>query len=526
MTHLLTLSDALETHARLAPDKIGARDSTRSLTYTQWNERASKLASGLLASGLEPGDRVGILATNCIEWLEIYVGLARAGLVAVPVNFRLQAAEVAYILQDCEAGAVIAGEAFCSVIDAVTSELNFTADRMISLHREACAGWTQYEQVILQAPDNQRFGVVDPASMSALMYTSGTTGRPKGVVRSHAGTALIALATALDVGFSSDDTALLVMPLCHANSLYFGATFIHLGASIIVDDQPGFDPVHFLNLMTTQRVTFTSLVPTHCVMVLGLPEQVTQQFDLSRVGKIMMSSAPARRETKLAMMQLFSSCKLFELYGSTEAGWVTLLRPDQQLHKIGSVGREWAGSGPIKLLDDNGQEVADGDIGELYSRTAYVFDGYWHNNEKTAEAFNGQWCSVGDMARRDEDGFIWLVDRKNNMIISGGENVYPSEVEHVLAEHPDVADVAVVGLAHAKWGEAVHAVVVCRAGVAKDAKGLQQWCRSRLAGYKCPAAITFIAEDEMPRNTTGKVLHRVLRDQLRASEDSPAGARP
>lgn len=518
MTHLLTLSDAVETHARLTPDKIGARDSTRSLTYTQWNGRASKLASGLLSTGLVPGDRVGILATNCIEWLEIYVGLARAGLVAVPINFRLKAAEVAYILQDCGAGAVIAGEAFCSVVDAAAGEMKFPARRMISLHRDASAGWTPYEEIIEQAPDKERFKLIDPASMSALMYTSGTTGRPKGVVRSHAGTALIALATALEVGFTRDDKALLVMPLCHANSLYFGATFIHLGASIIIDDQPGFDPVHFLSLMTTEQVTFTSLVPTHCVMVLGLPEQVTAQYDLSRVGKIMMSSAPARRETKLAMMRLFPSCELFELYGSTEAGWVTLLRPDQQLQKIGSVGREWAGSGPIKLLDENGEEVADGDIGELYSRTAYVFDGYWQNDQKTAEAFSGQWCSVGDMARRDEDGFIWLVDRKNNMIISGGENVYPSEVEHVLAEHPDVADVAVVGLAHAKWGEAVHAVVVNRPGASEDAEGLRQWCRSRLAGYKCPAAVTFIAQNDMPRNSTGKVLHRVLRDQLTGSE--------
>ncbi|MGH1360403.1 MAG: class I adenylate-forming enzyme family protein [Burkholderiaceae bacterium] len=518
MSHLLTLSDALSAHARLRPNKIGARGSNRSLTFSQWNHRASGLANGLLASGLERGDRVGILANNCLEWLEIYVALARAGLVAVPVNFRLKAAEVAYILKDCDARAVIAGADFCATVDQIASQLALPATRLISLHRDSTPGWTAYETLIEQADKNRLVPAVDPESMAALMYTSGTTGQPKGAIRSHAGTALIGQATALDIGFTENDTALLVMPLCHANSLYFGATFIYLGATIIVDERSGFDPEHFLRLVTQQQVTFTSLVPTHCVMLLGLDQQLKQRYDLSRVDKLMISSAPAQRDTKLGVMKLFPNCRLFELYGSTEAGWVTLLRPDQQLSKIGSVGREWVGSGAIRLLDSDGNEVPDGEVGELYSRTAYVFDGYWHNDEKTAEAFRGQWCSVGDMARRDEEGYIWLVDRKNNMIISGGENVYPSEVERILSDNPDVQDVAVIGVAHPKWGEAVHAFVVSRAGVSDDARALSQWCRSRLAAYKCPAGFSFVSAQEMPRNATGKILHRVLRERLSSME--------
>ena len=177
----------------------------------------------------------------------------------------------------------------------------------------------------------------------------------------------------------------------------------------------------------------------------------------------MISSAPARRETKVAIMEHFRNSHLFELYGSTEAGWVTLLRPDEQLNKLGSIGREWSGSGAIKLLDAHDNEVRDGEVGELFSRTPYAFDGYWKNPEKTAEAFRGAWCSVGDMARRDEDGYYHLVDRKSNMIISGGENIYPSEVEALLGQHPVVKDVAVIGVPDAKWGEAVHAVVVLHA---------------------------------------------------------------
>lgn len=193
---------------------------------------------------------------------------------------------------------------------------------------------------------------------------------------------------------------------------------------------------------------------------------------------------------------------------------MTLLRPHEQLDRMGTVGREWAGSGPIKLLDAQGEEVPDGEVGELYSRTPYVFDGYWRNPEKTAEAFHGAWCSVGDMAMRDADGYIRLVDRKSNMIISGGENVYPSEVEGVLGAHPKVKDVAVLGVPHEKWGEAVHAVVVLHNSIDANEQELIDWCKSRMAGYKRPQSITFITDADMPRTATGKILHRVLRKKM------------
>jgi acyl-CoA synthetase (AMP-forming)/AMP-acid ligase II len=261
-------------------------------------------------------------------------------------------------------------------------------------------------------------------------------------------------------------------------------------------------------------VTFTSLVPTHYIMMMALPDEVKARYDLSAVGKLMISSAPARPDTKRGIMELFPNGRLYELYGSTEAGWVTLLRPEEQLTKLGSVGREWAGSGAIRLLDADRREVPDGEVGELFSRTAYVFDGYWRNPEKTAEAMDGLWCSVGDMARRDAEGYIWLVDRKSNMIISGGENVYPSEVEGVLGGHPAVRDVAVVGVPHDKWGETPLAVVVLHPGQVATEAELRDWCRQRLAGFKCPGQVVFMEESEMPRTATGKILHRMLRQRL------------
>jgi acyl-CoA synthetase (AMP-forming)/AMP-acid ligase II len=357
---------------------------------------------------------------------------------------------------------------------------------------------------------------VAPADLFALMYTSGTTGKPKGAMRSHEGNALLAFATALEFGLSAEDTGLLVMPLCHANSLYFALTFAMLGATIVIDDRPHFEPAALLATLAESRITFTSLVPTHYIMMLALPEEVKARSDLRAVGKLLISSAPARPDTKRAILGLFPNAKLFELYGSTEAGWVTLLRPHEQLERLGTVGREWAGSGAIRLLDGEGHEVPDGEVGELHSRTAYVFDGYWKNPEKTAEAFRGEWCSVGDLARRNADGFIELVDRKSNMIISGGENIYPSEVEAVLGAHPGVQDVAVVGVPDDKWGEAVLAVVVRRAGQATDEAQLLGWCRERMAGYKRPRSVLFIADEEMPRTATGKIQHRLLRDRVQA----------
>jgi len=512
---LLTLSDVVGAQARLAPEKIGARDSRRALAFAQWDERASRLANALLGIGLAKGDRVALLAYNCVEWMELYVGLARAGLVAVPINFRLVSAEIEYIATNCEARAFIVQDDLVERVEPLRDALGVAAGAFIHFGAEkAPAGWVGYEALLARASASGPATSVAPEDTWALMYTSGTTGRPKGAIRNHGGSALISLVTALDMGFTRDDTALLVMPMCHANSLYFSFTFTYLGATCVIDDRKSFDPEALLRSLSERHATFTSLVPTHYIMMLGLPDAVKAKYDVDRISKLMVSSAPARRDTKLAIMEHFRNSQLFELYGSTEAGWVTLLRPQEQLTKLGSVGREWTGSGPIRLLDPEGNDVADGGVGELFSRTPYVFGGYWRNPQKTAEAFRGAWCSVGDLARRDEDGYYHLVDRKSNMIISGGENIYPSEVEALLGGHAAVKDVAVLGVPDAKWGEAVHAVVVLHEDANASEDELIGWCRERIAGYKRPRGITFIADHEMPRTATGKILHRVLRERL------------
>jgi len=245
------------------------------------------------------------------------------------------------------------------------------------------------------------------------MYTSGTTGKPKGAIRSHQAGAHLSLITDVEMGLGRRDAALLVMPLCHANSLYFFGAFAYCGAACTVYSRKSFDAEHLLRTLGESGASFTSLVPTHYIMMLALPAAVRAKYNVDRVTKLLVSSAPARRDTKLAIMDHFRNSGLFELYGSTEAGWVTMLHPDEQFTKLGSVGRECIGSLPIRLLDQDGNDVRDGETGELYSCSPYTFDGYWKLPEKTKEAFRGDYCTVGDLARRDEDGYIYLVDRKS-----------------------------------------------------------------------------------------------------------------
>ena len=437
MSQLLHLGEVVSRNARLFPNKIGARDSRRALTFRAWDERASRLANALLGLGLRQGDRVAILAYNCVEWLEIYAALARAGLVAVPINFRLVGPEIQYIVQHSEARAFVVQDALVERVETIRDTLDIPSERLIHVGDPAPpAGWSSYEALLSRAAATDPGVAVHPDDPWALMYTSGTTGRPKGAIRSHAAGALLGLTTAFDLAFTPDDAALLVLPMFHANSLFFTSTFTYLGATCVVDDSPSFDPERLLRTFAEQRITFTSLVPTHYIMTLALPEATRRAYDVGHVTRLLISSAPARRDTKLAIMDAFPNSRLFEMYGSTEAGWVTVLRPDEQLTKLGSVGRELSGTGPVRLLDADGRDVPDGEIGELYSRTPYAFSGYWRDPERTDEAFRGAWCSVGDLARRDEDGFYHLVDRKSNMIISGGENVYPSEVEGVHRRPP------------------------------------------------------------------------------------------
>ena len=515
MKDLLTLGQMLSVHARLSSDRIGARDLDRTLTFSGWNDRACRLANALLGLGLRKGDRVAVLAYNSLEWLEIYMAASKAGLIVVPINFRLVAQEVRFIVENAGAAAVIVQDELTGVIDEIRAGLSVPQGSYIHFGRPPCpAGYRNYETLLGGARGSEPLVTVSPSDPWTMMYTSGTTGNPKGVLQSNRSLALLALVTEIELALHRDDGALLVMPMCHANSLNFFSAFAYCGGVTAIYSRKSFDPEHCVRSLADAGTSFTSLVPTHYIMMLGLAPAVRAKYDLSKVTKLMVSSAPARQETKRAVMEMFRNSGLYELYGATEVGWATMLHPHEQYTKLGSVGRECVGSAPIRLLDENDNEVPDGEAGELYCSTPYTFSEYWGLPEKTAAAFRGEYCTVADMARRDEEGYLYLVDRKSNMIISGGENIYPSEIEAVISAHPLVKEVAVVGLPDDKWGERVHAAVVLKEGATLGESELLDWCKDRLAGYKRPRACSFLGDEEMPRTATGKVLHRMLKTKL------------
>jgi fatty-acyl-CoA synthase len=512
---LLNFGQMLSAHARLLPNRVGARDLERSMTFAQWNDRSCRLANALIGLGLSKGDRVAILGYNCVEWCEIFAATAKAGLVALPINFRLMGKEVQYIVENAEASAFIVQDELVGIVEDVRKDLPIKPDRYIHFGEGPYpAGYRGYEDFLAAGSAREPEQNVLLSDPWTLMYTSGTTGNPKGVVRSHRSGVLLSMVTEIELRLHRNDGALLVMPMCHANSLNFFGAFGYCGGTNLIYSRKSFDPEHCVRTLAEGGSTFTSLVPTHYIMMLGLPEAVRGKYKFDAVTKLMISSAPARPETKREVLEMFPNSGLFELYGATETGWVTMLHPHEQFTKLGSVGRECVGAAPIKLLDEAGNEVPDGESGELFSCNAHTFDGYWRLPEKTKEAFRGDYCTVGDMARRDSEGYIHLSDRKSNMIISGGENIYPSEVEALVGAHPLVKDVAVIGLPDEKWGERVHAVIVLHEGASLTERDLTDWSKDRLAGYKRPRSYAFIAESEMPRNATGKVLHRELKKKF------------
>ncbi|MCY4004901.1 MAG: AMP-binding protein, partial [Rhodospirillales bacterium] len=482
MPVLLNAGEILRAHARLRPGATGARDLERTLTYAQWNTRACRLANALLGLGLAKGARVAVLSYNRLEWAEIYAAVAKAGLVAVPINFRLTAAEAAYIIKDCEAAAILVEDALRDTIEAIRADLDLLADRYILFGSEAAAGYKAYEDLLATAAATEPETVVASHDPWCLMYTSGTTGNPKGAIRGHADMAMVGLMSEIEFRLHRRDNTLLVMPMCHANSLNFFTASLYCGATVSIFSRSSFDPDLCLAALG-EGVTFSSLVPTHYAMM----QDVASAHQVVRsVEKLVVSSATAFAETKRAIMEMFPNSELYELYGSTEAAWVTTLHPDEQFDHLGTVGREVVGSAPVRLLDEDGNEVPDGEPGELFSSSPYQFQGYWNLPEQTEAAFRGGYLSVGDVAVRDADGYIRLLDRKKNLIISGGENIYPTEVEQVLSAHPDIRDVAVVGVADPKWSQRVVAAVVPRPGPPPDARTLMDWSRDGLPRSRGP----------------------------------------
>lgn len=501
----LVVGNALRAAARKFPDKVAFIFKDQRITYKKFEDRVNRLANGLLAKGCKPGDHVSILAYNCIEYYEILFALGKAGMVAVPINFRLVGDEILYISNNSDAKFFIYEAPFAGIIKDIQSKL--FADGYVVFGGDGNPGDTKYEELLASSSPADIDVVVDENTTWYIGYTSGTTGKPKGGVRSHRANMLLALSNVY--GLSQDTVSLLIMPILHYNSITYGIVTVYLGGTIVIYPSGSFNGREVLEIMEREKVTYSSMVPTMYTIILSVPDK--DKFDLSSVKKLLTSSAPLMTKTREEILAFFKEAELFEAYGATELGTTTCLRPKDQYRKIRSCGQA-VSYGRIKLINDKGEECAPGEVGELYAFTPGLFQGYYKDPEKTAQAFMGEFVTVGDMATVDEEGYYYIVDRKNDLIISGGENIYPTEVDNLIAKHPEIIGVATIGVPDDKWGEAVKVVAVKKPGSSLTDKELIAYCKQNLAGYKCPKTVEFW--DELPLNATGKIMKRIIRDKF------------
>ena len=493
------VADGVRTSARWAPRKICLQHDRQTITYRQLVDRMDRVGNAAVhGMGLRRGDHVAIMSPNAIDFVTVVLGLASVGVATAMVNTRSTAGELAYICDDAEARVLFVHP---TVAEVARDASLASVERIVELGEELDR-WVGDAR-----PGAPRAGLEEWETFS-IPYTAGTTGTPKGVLLPHRSRALTFFAMGIEYGcYGPRDRALAIAPMFHGAGLAFSVAPIFFGGFCALHDS--FDPERVLADIDELAITNVFLVPTHFSGIFALGAESLKQRRHDALTTIISNAAPLPQAMKERIVEYFGDDVLFEAYGSTEAGIVSNLRPPDQLVKERCVGLPFPCT-EVRLLDEQGEEVDAGEVGELHSRSPYLFNGYWKRPADTDRAMRDGWCTAGDLAQRDEDGFLYIVDRKNDKIITGGVNVYPREVEEVLARHEVVAEAAVYGVPDDYWGEAVHATVVLRRDATASVDELVRACQAQLAGYKVPKEITFV--DRLPRNAAGKVLRRELRD--------------
>ncbi|MGO4705961.1 long-chain-fatty-acid--CoA ligase [Microvirga sp. 2MCAF38] len=504
-----TLGDILRNNAHKFPDEIAYVYGDRRVTFREVHERANLLASALYERGLRQQDRVSILSQNTLEFMEAFGACELAGFIAATVNFRLAPPELIYILTDSTPRILIFEAQYAATVEKIK-------DSLPHIETYVCFSGTAPEWALdyetLLATGNAAGAPIRPLpdDIMHLIYTSGTTGRPKGVMRSHRGDIAIAQLMATELGLIVSDRLQLMMPVFHV-----GARFLQLGmhlrgGSVVLHHD--FKPAEILDAIVREKVTMTHMAPTMVQAVLNLPQ--IEEADLSALHTICYSAAPMPVPLLRRGLKLLGPVFL-QLYGMTEGGGTTLHKrqhkPDgspEDIKRLGSIGQA-APNVDVKIVDDEGRALPVGQPGEILTRTASHMVGYWNNSAATIAALRDGWYHTGDLGYLDDQGFLYLVDRKKDMIISGGENIYSREVEEALATHPAIQDVAVIGVKDEYWGETVRAVSVLGDGQAVTESDLIEYCKTQIASYKKPKSIVFV--DELPRLPSGKINKVVLR---------------
>ena len=498
--------------AERIPDAPAVISAERVLTVREFNGRTNQFARAMRRLGMRPGDSVALISPNRAEWAEVWFGALRCGLRVTPINFRLQADEAAYIIDDCEARAVVVG----GIPESSRPLLSALPDRVsarLSLGLDA-PGFDDYEAVVSA---ESAADLEDPVLGGWMMYTSGTTGRPKGVHRPNlqgaVGRSPVQARSVIGDYVPGEDVHLCTGPLYHSAinnmSLHMPLTS---GAAVVI--MPRFDAEEALALIERYRVTQTHMVPTMFHRLLQLPEETRKAYDLSSLRLVIHGAAPCPVAVKRAMIDWLGPI-IFEYFGMTEAVGGAHIDSLTWLEKPGSVGLPVFGA--LMIADEELHPLPAGEAGLIYFAVPAErrFE-YFHDEDKTRATFNGDWITLGDVGYLDDDGFLFLTDRSANLILSGGVNIYPAEIDEALFAHPAVSDVATIGVPNDEWGEEVKAVVQLAApyqGSPELEQELIAFCRDRLAHYKCPKSVDFA--DELPRQENGKIYKRLLREQYR-----------
>jgi len=505
--------DVVREHASAQGDTHAFTYGEEIITFAALDAGANRVANGLAALGIKPGERVAFLGKNHPLYFEALLGAARMGAVMTPVNWRLAAPEVAYILGNCEARAVFVGEGFADVLEKALSQAP-NVRHIIGIDASDHAGldYRQWRDGFAATPPAHE---VRPEDDALQLYTSGTTGKPKGAVMTH-GSILSSRDAAGREGEMRKwqepipgDVTLLAMPCFHISGTGTGIGTMVAGTNSIV--LPEYDPTQALDLIERYPISKIFLVPAAIQILLNHPR--VNEVDFSRLKYVTYGASPIPLELMREAMRVMG-CGFVQMYGMTEtSGTIVALDPEDHVPegspKMRSVGKPLPGV-EVKIIDEAGHEVPAGTVGEIATRSSKNMRGYWNNPDATASTIDAEgWLRTGDAGYFDEDGYLYIHDRVKDMIISGGENVYPAEVENALYSHPKVADVAVIGVPDAKWGEAVKACVVVKPGEELTEADLIAHARQHIAGYKCPKSVDFIAA--LPRNPSGKILRRELR---------------
>ena len=504
----MNVGSLLTLQANKFPERTALIHENRRFTYREFNLRSSQFSNAILRFNLQKGDRVATLLYNCPELVEVFMGTAKAGGVFTPINFRLAAEEVIYLVNHSDARYFAFGEEFFSLVENILPQLS-KVEKLIAVGKPPFPRAVKYEALLQESGDDEPGIAVSEEDECQMLYTSGTTGKPKGAVLTNGNVLWNLVNTLLAREDKEGEIALVTGPLYHAAALnnHFLIRLALAGASVLMKH---FDPRRFMEIIEREKVNVISGAPAMFHLLLNLPD--VEKYDTRSITRCTLGSSTLPDETKKKLMRLFPNAGgIYDVYGATEVS------PTLSVLKASDSFRKTACVGPavpfleVKIVDHQDREVLWGQTGEIICRGPNVMKGYYKDPEGTAEALKGGWLHTGDIGRMDEEGYLYIVDRKKDMIISGGENIYPREIEEVLYRNPKIREAAAVGIPDPLWGESVKAFVVLKDGLSMTEEEVIEYCKTHLASYKKPKRVQFVGS--LPRNPSGKVLKNILRER-------------